>query len=105
MAARERLCALADLAPGSARRFDVGDRRLAVVRIDDDVYVVGDRCTHQDISLAEGDVLVEERQIECWKHGSAFSLETGAPSSLPATKPTPVYEVDVVDGDVHVVLP
>lgn len=105
MAARERLCALADLAPGSARRFDVGDRRLAVVRIDDDVYVVGDRCTHQDISLAEGDVLVEEREIECWKHGSAFSLETGAPSSLPATKPTPVYEVDVVDGDVHVVLP
>lgn len=105
MAARERLCALTDLAPGSARRFDVGDRRLAVVRIDDDVYVVGDRCTHQDISLAEGDVLVEEREIECWKHGSAFSLETGAPSSLPATKPTPVYEVDVVDGDVYVVLP
>jgi len=105
MASRERLCPLADLVPGSARRFDVGDRRLAVVRIDDDVYVVGDRCTHQDISLAEGDVLVEEREIECWKHGSAFSLETGVPSSLPATKPTPVYEVDVVDGDVFVVLP
>ncbi len=105
MSGRERLCALDELVPGSARRFDVGDRRLAVVRIDDDVYAVGDRCTHQDISLAEGDVLVEERQIECWKHGSAFSLETGAPSSLPATKATPVYEVDVVDGDVFVVLP
>lgn len=105
MGTRERLCALSELEPGSARRFDVGDRRLAVVRIDDDVYVVGDRCTHQDISLAEGDVLVEERQIECWKHGSAFSLETGAPSSLPATKPTPVYEVEQADGEVWVVLP
>lgn len=105
MSSRQRLCALDDLAPGSARRVDLGERRLAVVRIDDDVYVVGDRCTHQDISLAEGDVLVEEREIECWKHGSAFSLETGVPSSLPATKPTPVYEVDVVDGDVFVVLP
>ncbi len=105
MATRERLCALSDLAPGTARRFDVGDRRLAVVRIDDDVYVVGDRCTHQDISLAEGDVLVEERQIECWKHGSAFSLETGQPSSLPATKATPVYAVEQSDGDVWVVLP
>lgn len=105
MGARERLCALDELTPGGARRIDVGDRRLAVVRIDDDVYVVGDRCTHQDISLAEGDVLVEEREIECWKHGSAFSLETGAPSSLPATKPTPVYEAEVVDGDVWVVLP
>jgi len=105
MGARERLCALDELTPGGARHIDVGDRRLAVVRIDDDVYVVGDRCTHQDISLAEGDVLVEERQIECWKHGSAFSLETGEPSSLPATKPTPVYDVEVVDGEVWVVLP
>ena len=105
MGTRERLCALSELEPGTARRFDIGDRRLAVVRIDDDVYVVGDRCTHQDISLSEGDVLVEERQIECWKHGSAFSLETGEPSSLPATKATPVYEVDLVEGDVWVVLP
>jgi 3-phenylpropionate/trans-cinnamate dioxygenase ferredoxin subunit len=104
MGTRVRLCTLSELEPGTARRFDVGDRRLAVVRIDDDVYVVGDRCTHQDISLAEGDVLVEERQIECWKHGSAFSLETGEPSSLPATKATPVYDVEQADGDVWVVL-
>ncbi|MCB1003598.1 MAG: non-heme iron oxygenase ferredoxin subunit [Acidimicrobiales bacterium] len=103
--ARERLCALAELEPGTARRVDVADRRLAVVRIDDDVYVVGDRCTHQDISLSEGEVLADERQIECWKHGSAFSLETGAPSALPATKATPVYDVEVVDGDVWVTLP
>lgn len=105
MGARERLCALDELEPGSARRIDVGEHRLAVVRIDDDVYVVGDRCTHQDISLSEGEVLVEERQIECWKHGSGFSLETGEPSSLPATKPTPVYSVEVTDGDVWAVLP
>ena len=65
MGTRERLCALSDLAPGTARRFDVGDRRLAVVRIDDEVYVVGDRCTHQDISLAEGEVHAESREIEC----------------------------------------
>lgn len=104
MADREHLCRLDELEPGSARAIDVAGRRLAVVRIDDDVYALGDRCTHQDISLSEGDVLVEERQIECWKHGSAFSLETGAPSSLPATKATPVYDVDVVDGDVWVVL-
>ena len=41
-----------------------------------------------------------ERTIECWKHGSQFDLRTGEPLSLPATKPTPVYEVDVVDGRV-----
>jgi 3-phenylpropionate/trans-cinnamate dioxygenase ferredoxin subunit len=105
MGSRERLFALDELAPGTARGVDVAGRRLALVRIDDDVYAVSDRCTHQDISLSEGEVLVEERQIECWKHGSAFSLETGAPSSLPATKAVATYDVEVIDGDVWVVIP
>ena len=56
------------------------------------------RCTHQDFSLSEGEVDEDEREIECWKHGSTFSLETGEPQSLPATKPVPVYDVRV-DGD------
>lgn len=99
----ERLCSVGDVAPGEAKRFDLGALRLAVVRIDDDWYAVGDRCTHQDISLSEGDVHADTREIECWKHGSAFSLETGEPSSLPATKPTPVYELRVDGDDVLVV--
>jgi 3-phenylpropionate/trans-cinnamate dioxygenase ferredoxin subunit len=99
------LCRLDDLARGAARRFEVDGRLLAVVRIDDDVYVIGDTCTHADFSLSDGEVLVEEREIECWKHGSTFSLETGEPQSLPATRPVPVYDVTVRDGDVVVVLP
>jgi 3-phenylpropionate/trans-cinnamate dioxygenase ferredoxin subunit len=75
------------------------------VRIGDDVYAVGDRCSHADVSLSEGEVLADEFEIECWKHGSSFDLKTGEPQSLPATKPVPVYEVQVVDGDVEVTLP
>jgi 3-phenylpropionate/trans-cinnamate dioxygenase ferredoxin component len=96
------LCRLDELAPNSARRFDVGRARIAVVRIGDDVYALGDRCTHANISLAEGEVDPEERTLECWKHGSEFSLETGEPCSLPATKATPVYDVRVENGDVVV---
>ena len=48
----------------------------------------------QDISLSEGEVVADDHQLECWKHGSAFSLETGEPTSLPATQPVPVYEVE-----------
>jgi len=105
MGTRERLFPLHELAPGTSRAVEVAGRRMAVVRIDDDVYALDDRCTHQDIALSEGDVLVEERQIECWKHGSAFSLATGVPSSLPATKAVATYDLDVVDGDVWVVIP
>ncbi|HET7489569.1 MAG TPA: non-heme iron oxygenase ferredoxin subunit [Acidimicrobiales bacterium] len=98
MSSTVRLCAAGDLRPGEARRFDVGERRIALVRIGDDFYAIGDRCSHADFSLAEGEVLEDDCEIECWKHGSTFSLKTGEPQSLPATKPVPVYDV-VRDGD------
>ena len=98
------LCAVDEIAPGSARRFDVGRHRIAVVRIDDDVYAIGDTCTHQNISLSEGDVDTEERTVECWKHGSEFSLETGEALTLPATRAEPVYDVRVDGGQIVVVL-
>ena len=104
MATRERLCRVDDLTPGTARRFDLGRHRIALVRIGDDFYAVGDRCSHADFSLSEGEVWPDELEIECWKHGSTFSLKTGEPQSLPATRPVPVYDVRVEGDDVWVEL-
>ncbi len=98
----ERLCATTDLADGEARRFDVGERSIALVRLSGDWYALGDRCSHADISLSEGEVLVDECALECWKHGSSFDLRTGEPQSLPATRPVPVYNVKVEGDDVLV---
>lgn len=100
-----RLCARDELDPGTARRFDVDGHRIALVRIGDDFYAIGDRCSHADFSLSEGDVWEDERELECPKHGSTFSLLTGEPRTLPATQPVPVYAVVVEGDDVKVVLP
>jgi len=100
-----RLCARDDLADGEARRFDVAGSRVALVRIGQDFYAVGDRCSHEDFSLADGEVLSDECEIECAKHGSTFDLRTGEPCSLPATRAVPVYSVVVEGDDVSVVLP
>ncbi len=96
------VCALADLAPNSATKFAVAGRSVAVVRIGDDVYAIGDTCSHADVSLSEGEVWCDEKELECWKHGSAFSLITGQPSTLPATQAVPVFVAAVVDGRVHI---
>ena len=100
-----RICARDDLAPGEARRFDVDGLRVALVRIGDDFYAIGDRCSHEDFSLADGEVWADECEIECAKHGSTFDLRTGAPCSLPATRPVPVYELALEGDDVSVVVP
>ena len=101
---RTRLCSLDEIGDGEARRFDVEGRVLAVVRIGVDVYVIGDRCSHGDFSLSEGDVEPDDCTIECPKHGSLFDLRTGDALTLPAVKPVPKYEASVVDGDVVVEL-
>lgn len=83
----------------SGLRVDIGEHRIALFRIGSDVYAIGDRCSHAEASLAEGDVF--DTEVECPRHGSAFDLETGEPHALPATKPVPVYDVKIEDDVVY----
>lgn len=85
-----------------AHRVDAGPEGVCLVRIDDRYFAVSDRCSHAEVSLSEGEIDPDDCWIECWKHGSAFSLLDGEPQSLPATVPVPVYPV-AVDGDELVV--
>jgi 3-phenylpropionate/trans-cinnamate dioxygenase ferredoxin subunit len=98
----QRVCALADLVDGAAAKFEVGKHVVAVVRIGERVYAIGNRCSHADVSLSDGDVDCDTKELECVRHGSAFSLETGEPSTLPATQPVPVFVAEVRGGDVYV---
>lgn len=101
---RITLCPFNELEDEGARRFDVEAsglvHKVAVVRLGDHLYAIGDTCSHADYSLSEGEVDPEEGTIECWKHGSLFSLETGEAETLPATQPVPVYAVGVESGQV-----
>ena len=97
-----RVCALDELVPLNPHRVVIGTHTICVVRIDDDVYAIGDTCSHAEVSLSEGEVDPDTCEIECWKHGSQFSLKTGEPDSLPAVLPVPVYAACVRDGDVFV---
>lgn len=101
---RVRICSLAELPDEKAQRFDIEGHRLAVAKIDGNVYAIGDRCSHADYSLSEGDLYAVEFELECPKHGSTFDLRTGVPQCLPATAPVPVYAVTVEGDDVFVEL-
>ena len=78
-------------------RVLVGDEAVAVVAIDGEVFAIGDRCSHADVSLAEGEV--DGCALECWLHGSAFDLRTGAPLTLPAIAPVPVFATRIAEHE------
>ena len=94
------VCKFDELVSGKAARFVVGERAIAVVRIDDKVYAISDKCSHADVALSDGEVITDTKEIECVRHASCFSLETGKPNTLPATQPVPVYVATIENGSV-----
>jgi len=98
----QRVCTTAELEENKAFRVVLDGTAIAVVKDSAGlVHAIGDTCTHGDISLSEG--FVEEDGIECWAHGSFFSLTTGKPLTLPAYEPVPVFQVTVdAEGVVYI---
>lgn len=95
-----RVCAQADVAPDSAKAFDVGERRLAVFNIGGTFYVTDDECTHAAASLAEG--MLDGDVIECCLHFGAFHVPTGAVKAPPCSVALRTYKVELRGDDVFV---
>jgi len=84
------------MAPGKPIRIEKNGESICVARIGDQVFAIGDTCSHADASLSEGDIT--DFKIECWLHGAEFDLRTGEALTPPATAPVKSYLV-TVDGD------
>jgi len=99
---RTRIAPIADLPDGRGVVVELDGERIALFRNGDAVHAIGDRCSHAEASLAEGDLFGGE--VECPRHGSPFDLTTGEPGALPATNPVPVFPVTVEDGVVYLTI-
>src|SRR5260221_11716535 len=73
-----------DVAPGGALRVVVEDTPIAIFNVDGEYYAIGDTCTHEEFSLADGE-LVDNFTVECALHGAQFDIRTGRALTLPAT--------------------
>jgi 3-phenylpropionate/trans-cinnamate dioxygenase ferredoxin subunit len=84
------------LVPGKPVRIEKDGESICVARIGDEVFAIGDTCSHSDASLSEGDIT--DFKIECWLHGAEFDLRSGEALTPPAVMPVKKYSVSV-DGD------
>ena len=81
-------------------KVNVNGEDVCLTRIGDEVFAIGDVCTHSDASLSEGDVT--DYKIECWLHGAEFELRTGEALTLPANIAAKTYPVSINDDVVEV---
>ena len=93
-----------DVPPGHAARVEIDEVPVAIFNLDGEFFCLDDTCSHAEASLSDGDLDTSRCAIECPLHGSAFSLRTGDPLSLPAVLPVRVHQVDTTDGVIRVAL-
>jgi 3-phenylpropionate/trans-cinnamate dioxygenase ferredoxin subunit len=98
-----KVCSTGDVPQGEARRFEVDGRLVAVANCGDEGFFAVDAiCSHAHYFLDEGEVDAELLTIECPKHGSTFDLQTGDPTTLPATVPVAAYPVKVEGEEISI---
>src|ERR687895_1352332 len=91
-----------EIPDGGMKQVVVRGDLVGLYRVGEDVYAMGDVCTHQEAYLTEGEFEPEELEVECPLHGSRFNVETGAVRILPATKPVASYQVKIEGGEILV---
>jgi 3-phenylpropionate/trans-cinnamate dioxygenase ferredoxin subunit len=93
-----------DVPPGHAARVEIDGVPVAIFNLDGEFFCLDDTCSHAEASLSDGDLDTSRCAIECPLHGSAFSLRTGDPLSLPAVEPVRVHQVDTSGGVIRISL-
>jgi 3-phenylpropionate/trans-cinnamate dioxygenase ferredoxin subunit len=90
--------------PNGERLFlEIEGRAIVIFNIADQLFAIGDVCTHDDGPLGDGDL--EGYNIVCPRHGAEFDVRNGKVMQMPAVVDIPAYPVRVVDGMIQVGVP
>lgn len=92
--------AAGELHDGDPTRVDAFGIAVLLLRTDDRILAVADRCTHQGAPLHRG--VVKSRgsdpTVTCPAHGSVFALVDGRVRRGPATRAVQAFEARVNEG-------
>jgi nitrite reductase/ring-hydroxylating ferredoxin subunit/uncharacterized membrane protein len=90
----------AELEPGKLVGARADELGVLLVRKDERIYALADRCSHRGCSLHGGEL--RDGAVTCPCHGSTFRLVDGSIVKGPATAPQPTFEVRTSDGVVQI---
>lgn len=78
---------------GCVHAVTAGGERLVLVKWEDEIFALEDRCSHRDFPLSDGEV--EDGELECIFHGARFDVRTGKATRLPAIRPVRTFPVEI----------
>jgi nitrite reductase/ring-hydroxylating ferredoxin subunit len=71
-----KVCRISELKENQGKRFLINDVDLAVFKVNDEIFVVGNVCPHQHTTIIY-DGIIEDGCVVCPAHGWMFNLKTG----------------------------
>ncbi|MBP0496550.1 non-heme iron oxygenase ferredoxin subunit [Roseomonas indoligenes] len=83
--------------------LQVGERRIALFRVGEEIFATDDVCTHAFALLSDG--LQEGCVIECPLHNARFEVRTGRALSSPAERDLDTFPVRVAGEAIEILLP
>ena len=105
MAGWIRVAARSELPKRGLARVTVEGRDLCLVMTGDGaLYALKDQCSHEDYPLSDGELMSDDKRVECIYHGAKFDVASGRAVALPAIRPVKTYPVKVEGEDVLVEL-
>jgi nitrite reductase/ring-hydroxylating ferredoxin subunit len=78
-------------------------RRLALYKVDAEIFATSDRCPHQGASLSAGCVV--SGYVECPVHHALFDVRTGEPDGSVTTARVATFPAKIEDEVIYVDLP
>jgi 3-phenylpropionate/trans-cinnamate dioxygenase ferredoxin subunit len=92
-----------ELPPGERIVVDMDYEWVAIFNVGGTLYAINDTCSHEETSLAEGEL--DGYEVTCPLHGARFDIRTGDVLSFPAVVGVDAYEVKIEGDDVYLRLP
>ena len=96
----ERVAAADEIEEGEMIESLLGEREIALYKVEGRIYATGNICTHGAARLTEG--YLEGCEIECPLHQGRFDIRSGKAVCAPASEDIKAYEVRIDSGEVFV---
>lgn len=96
----QRVASVQDVQPGRPVALNIGDKAIALYRLDNHLYALEDVCPHAYALLSSG--FVEGDEVECPLHQAVFHIPTGKCLAQPADRDLATYPVKLEGNDIFV---
>ena len=95
-----KLASVDDIPEGNMISIRSKQDKIALAKINGEIFAFEDVCTHDDGPLSGGSI--NNGCVVCPRHGARFEVKTGEVRQLSATEGIETYEVKIENGDVFI---